>query len=840
GHTWYPLDGQLRPRSDSTGRGEPELALDVESICASRDGRIFVATLGQGVSARTPDGTWVGLRRGLMGVSLAATRVTVGGENEESLYAGTQGGVYVLSRPAQRSDKWNRLDNWQDSPAERVRTLFASAETIPRLYVGTQGGFFRSLDGGETWQRATQGIDREVNVIAMAVNPDDVDHLVVSSWDTDGNEKHIYRSTDGGETWQQAGLEFNSVVEDLIFSTVTPQPIYAVTYSGKLYASLDGGVDWQLEDQLTELVLSLFQTDEGKLVVGTDGGGIWIRDPGGEWIPTQVTGAPLTVQSILPFGAELYVGTACCGVFRRDSGGDWQNLSAGLPLQARSISSLAVNDTGTIYAGTYGDGVHARTPGSDGWLMLKDGLPRTAWQVQSLKYLQFESESVLLAGTDDGLYKLRDQRWERVASQEIDEIVDNLLWEPSTETIFATATGGQLYLSHDGGKSWSPDGKSPNRIERLALASSTALQRFVLGSARWTLFAQTEADELYYRTSDEGQWRQVEIDPGQEIVIWSYPHQPGGFLLIRTESNDTHILQQTPPPSNATLVLQRAEWQENILPVDAGILVIATDPDDAKVLYAGTANDGVYRARITLPSLWEQIPADSPIKMALPVVVLLTVLAVLACLLVWRLKRPPKPVELKVEIESIAQTSGYRIQVLGPEQRSNEAVISLPRSLLQFENSRREFFTGQISKEEIVAAGQDLFDFVFGDSALQNIYASSRGRDKRTTLRLRLDVGDELAGLPWEMLRDPHIEQFLALNYSVTRRAKSAERLPEWKPSRRLNILVATASPRELFIPMIDREIEVLREISARSRQVYVDVIEHATPEKLLERLQTN
>ena len=133
------------------------------------------------------------------------------------------------------------------------------------------------------------------------------------------------------------------------------------------------------------------------------------------------------------------------------------------------------------------------------------------------------------------------------------------------------------------------------------------------------LFALTKANELHYCTSNERQWQQVEveIDPGQEVVaIWSYPHHPDGSFLVRTERDDKYLFQQTSPPSAVTHVLQREGWKENDLPVNAGIMVVVADPNDAQALYAGTANDGVYRARITLPSLWEQIPADSPIKMA--------------------------------------------------------------------------------------------------------------------------------------------------------------------------------------------------------------------------------
>jgi len=836
GQSWHHLDSQ--PRSDSTGRGEPDRALDVKSICASHDGQVFVATLGQGVYSRTSGGTWAGLRRGL-GVTLAATQVAVGGENEEFLYAGTQEGIYVLSRPAQRSDRWERLDPWQGSPAERIQTLFVSRETVPRLYAGTQGGFFHSMDGGETWQRATQGVDREISIIAMAVDPEGIDHLVVSSWG-----KEMYRSTDGGETWQKGEQAFDSVVEDLVFSTVTPEMIYAVTYSGQLYTSLDGGLNWQLESQIGAPVLSLLQTDEGRLIAGTDGQGILVRDSNGEWMPAHVSGCPLTVQCLLPRDAELYAGTACCGVFRRTSDGEWQNFGQGLPLQARSISALAADDhMDMIYAGTYGDGVYVRARDSGRWQALRDGLPRSAWQVRSLIYLRFGSEHVLLAGTDDGLYKLREQRWERVASQQLRQIVDNLLWESSTKTLFATDTDGQLYLSHDGGKSWSPDEQSPTRIKRLALASSTALQRLILGSARWTLFAQTEADELYYRTSNEDMgWRQVEIksEPGEQIAIWSYPYQSSGFLLVRITPDDNKILQRIPPPSSVTLMLQEAGWEASILPVEAGITVVVSDPHDRKTLYAGTANDGVYEARITLPSLWQQIPAGSPIKVAIPPAVLVISFAILGFVLFRLLSRPPKPVELEVEVRTTVQTGKYRICATGPEQISGDAVVSLPKPLPEFKETCKALFSRSPGTEEIYAAGSDLFDFIFGDSALQDIYARSKERARRTTLRLRLDVDDELVNLPWEMLYDPHIRQFLALiqGYSVSRRAISAVPLPRWKASRRLNVLVATASSREYPIPMIGREVETLTEVLGSSRQVDVEVIEHATPVELLDSLR--
>jgi len=842
GESWHLLDSQPFPRSDSTGVGEPDYALDIESICASCDGQIFVATLGQGVCAHMPDGTWMGLRRGLSAESFTATEVAVGGDNDQFLYVGTQSGIYVLTRPAYPSDRWKRLDEWGTSPAEQVQTLFASSEITPHLYVGTQGGFFRSTDGGENWYHSTQGIDRDILIVAMAVDPENLDHLVVSDW-----ERHIYASADGGETWQKSTQVFDSVVEDLIFSAVTPGMIYAVTYgSGGLHVSLDGGLTWELEDQIGVPVLSLLQTDEGRLVVGTDGDGILFRDSSGGWIPARVLDSPiLTVQSLLPGGGDLYVGTACCGVFRRTSDGEWQRFGRGLPRQARFVNVLvADNQQDAICAGTNGNGVYVHRTDPDGWNLLRDGLPRSAWQVRSLVLFEFGSEQIFLAGTDDGLYRLNDQSiWERTAPLQLAQEVDNLLWEPRTKTLFATATGGELYVSQDGGRSWSRDEQAPKQINRLALTSSTALQRFFLGSAPWTLFAQTRDGSLYYRTSSVG-WQQAEIEsePNEQISIWSYPYQADGFLLVRTTQEDERIRQRIPPLSSATLIFQRAGWKVSTSTVNAGITVAVPDSQDREVLYAGTANSGVYSTRIALPSLWEQIPAGSLIKMALPTVALVVVLAILALLLYLRLKRPPKPVELEVEITATAQADNYRIQVRGPEKREDQVIVSLPGSFLELKESRGEFFAGPTRREEVYATGKDLFEFIYGASAIQSIYATSRGHARKTTLRLRLCPAGELAELPWEVLCDPHVEQPLALTrkYSITRRTKSAEPLPEWKPSRRLNVLAAIASPQELPIPMIEREVEVLREMSGRLRQVEMRVIEHATPKALLAELQAN
>src|SRR5438552_16062207 len=63
-----------------------------------------------------------------------------------------------------------------------------------RLYVGTIGeGLFRSLDGGETFVRACEGMFVECHVRALAVHPKDPRTIFL------GSEQGLYRTDDGAD-----------------------------------------------------------------------------------------------------------------------------------------------------------------------------------------------------------------------------------------------------------------------------------------------------------------------------------------------------------------------------------------------------------------------------------------------------------------------------------------------------------------------------------------------------------------------------------------------------------------------------------------------------------------
>src|SRR5260370_42538593 len=78
--------------------------------------------------------------------------------------------------------------------------------TTHRLLVGTIGeGLWRSLDGGETFARACDGMFVECHVRALAVHPRDQRVLYL------GSEQGLFRSNDGADNWRRVESPLNGL-----------------------------------------------------------------------------------------------------------------------------------------------------------------------------------------------------------------------------------------------------------------------------------------------------------------------------------------------------------------------------------------------------------------------------------------------------------------------------------------------------------------------------------------------------------------------------------------------------------------------------------------------------
>jgi len=151
-----------------------------------------------------------------------------------------------------------------------------------------KGGVFKSIDGGRTWNKLTNGLPKLLGRIGVRVAPSNPNVVYAIVESKDGT---LYRSDDRGETFKQVSKQSNIVSRGFYYARVRVDPnnenhVYAVA-SG-LFESIDGGKSFRSITGKTHIDYHAFWQDTKnpkRMWVGEDGG-IAVSNDGGEtWEP---------------------------------------------------------------------------------------------------------------------------------------------------------------------------------------------------------------------------------------------------------------------------------------------------------------------------------------------------------------------------------------------------------------------------------------------------------------------------------------------------------------------------------------------------------------------------
>jgi photosystem II stability/assembly factor-like uncharacterized protein len=232
------------------------------------------------------------------------------------------------------------VDPQTDPPA--FATLAIDSADPRKLYGGTlYGGFYRSIDGGFTWQAANSGLPIRVLCRDTGCVTNEVHTILpdpqVGRRLTLHFEKQIYGSVDGGESWAPRGppLTGHAVVQALardragnLIAVVTDSVADAAAGRlGVIYGSADGGLTWSRTGR----------------------------------VPAPPGGAGITVLTgFVANAAGLFAGTNSVGVlWSRDGGNVWTPLAGGLPSPAVSALFADPYDARRVYATVPRNGIYA-------------------------------------------------------------------------------------------------------------------------------------------------------------------------------------------------------------------------------------------------------------------------------------------------------------------------------------------------------------------------------------------------------------------------------------------------------------------------------------------------
>ncbi len=389
-------------------------------------------------------------------------------------------------------------------------------------------GIFKSTDSGNHWIALEEPqVDKPTyrRATALAISPDYAADSTLF-WSMDGDPYAVLKSTDGGQSWEEV---LDRMAQVLVISprraaatTTHDRTVYAVLSGVGLMRSTDGGETWQAANSglvyedaaLSDLALSPSFADDETLYALFSGEGVpplyRSTDGGDNW---KVLREDIPISALaLASGGDLLLGTTDGHVrgLRADELA-WDDLTVGL--DGMDVYDLAISpgyaQDQTVFAATSTAGVFVSHDGGRTWE--GTGFPgRAGFDPFHLAISpDYTGDQTLFAASNAGVYRWQGGHW-----QELQEGLGNLFPAsalavspsfPTDSTLFIAGDyrRPQIFISADGGESWTSASQGIPKAEIATLATSPNY------TEDRTAYAWLQYEGLY-RTTDGGQsWEQV-------------------------------------------------------------------------------------------------------------------------------------------------------------------------------------------------------------------------------------------------------------------------------------------------------------------------------------------
>ena len=197
------------------------------------------------------------------------------------------------------------------APSNPEIIYVGSGEGLRRPDLSTGDGIYKSTNGGKSWQH--MGLRDAQQIGAVIVDPRDPNRIFVAALGHPygpNPERGLFRSLDGGNTWQKVLYkDENTGAIDVAFDPANPQIVYADMWASRrppwttggayngpgsgLYKSADGGTNWKQltnglpakADHLGRIGIGIAPSDSNRIYALVDApklGGLFRSDDAGE------------------------------------------------------------------------------------------------------------------------------------------------------------------------------------------------------------------------------------------------------------------------------------------------------------------------------------------------------------------------------------------------------------------------------------------------------------------------------------------------------------------------------------------------------------------------------
>jgi uncharacterized protein (TIGR03437 family) len=577
-----------------------------------------------------PSNNGISTRTGDSGDAIPVFCLTVDPNNPDVVWAGAQNtrGIYKSTDAGQT---WVEMDNgivekngitfrgFTVDPRDS-RTVYAAAEISSTVWAGkvmtgemfdlVKGVVYKTTDSGANWRAVWRG-DNLARYIW--IDPRDSKVLYVSTGIFDREAANsdpvankpggvgILKSTDGGATWRvlnQANGLNNLYVGSLFMHPTNPDILLAGT-GHAIYTDAEG------------------------VYLSTDAGATWRRTMASRYLVDSKNGDQITAVEFAVSNPLIAYAASSLVMYRSQDGGQTWKLVAGSPshpgfgppgMQAGTPMDLQVDprNSDRIFVNNYTGGNFLSTDGGVSWVSASKGY--TGADLHSVAVDPLDARRVYTIGRS-GPFRSDDGGATWVG---LDYLAANMsawfpIYGPTTEwyavaadprnpgrVLFADEMSGALWLSTEAGLDWrvvfrnsDVTGVYPNRHGFKALA-----------------FARSNSQVVYAgMCRDRSQTDGGNAGPGLGV----FKSNDGGATW--QAANDPHSAQQNinvlaVDPLNASMAYAGTLASGILRTKDGGgtwqalngglrsldVRAIAVDAGNANVLYAGLENGGVYKS----------------------------------------------------------------------------------------------------------------------------------------------------------------------------------------------------------------------------------------------------
>lgn len=459
-------------------------------IAFNQSGHIFVA--GGEVFRSTDKGqTWSIASKGL-NFNVQTLAINPQGH----IFAGSRwNGVY---RSTNNGESWEAVNNGLTQVISDPNGNSATVLAInPRGYIFAffeRGGIFRSIDNGNTW--SFKGLNWDVQTLKVDVNGN------IFAAGLGG----LFYTSDNGESWTEIDFPYLTRLHSIALDRDNDL-IYVGDESGLVFRSPDKGNTWKIIRiaASNQKIIALAINKNGTIFAGGGTEGVLVsKDRGEHWAKlNKGLKYNYILSLVLNSGGELFA--TGYGAYRFNGiDSSWVLLNSDLTNPV--VTTLAVNKSDHIFAGTWGEGgIFRSTDSGKTWRQVNSGLTfpdvtdTTVLRLPLINSLISNSKGNLFAATTYGIFSFsnNDNLW-TLLNKNYTNTYFRTIGVTSQDVLFAGLQGAGIFRSDDG-RIWTSKNSGLDNLYVRAIAVN-------LNDHIW---AGTYGGGVYHSTDLGESWKQT-------------------------------------------------------------------------------------------------------------------------------------------------------------------------------------------------------------------------------------------------------------------------------------------------------------------------------------------